>query len=68
MKGVMEIKEIIKNIALLINVKTLITFIVVAVFAYLSIKGVIDPQSILQIVTIVIAFYFSSQSGEKSGK
>lgn len=64
----MEIKEIIKNIALLINVKTLITFIVVAVFAYLSIKGVIDPQSILQIVTIVIAFYFSSQSGEKSGK
>ena len=64
----MEIKEIIKNIALLINVKTLITFIVVAVFAYLSIKGVIDPQSILQIVTIVIAFYFSSQSGGKSGK
>ena len=56
-----------KNIANLIKVKTIVTFVVVAVFAYLSIKGDISPDNVVIITSTVIAFYFGTQHerGEK---
>lgn len=56
-----------KNIANLIKVKTIVTFIVVAVFAVLAIKGEITADNVMIITSSVIAFYFGTQheKGEK---
>ena len=56
-----------KNIANLIKVKTIVTFIVVAIFAVLSLRGDISPDNVMIITSSVIAFYFGTQheKGEK---
>ena len=54
-----------KNIANLIKVKTIVTFIVVAVFAVLSLKGAITPDNVMIITSSVIAFYFGTQHEKK---
>lgn len=56
-----------KNVANLIKVKTIVTFVVVAVFAVLALKGQISPDNVMIITSSVIAFYFGTQheKGEK---
>ena len=54
-------KKIVENIASLIKVKTLVTVVVIIVFAILAIRGVINSESVMYIVTSVIAFYFGTQ-------
>ena len=56
-----------KNIANLIKVKTIVTFVVVAVFAYLSVKGDITSDNVMIITSTVIAFYFGTQHERKDG-
>jgi 5-bromo-4-chloroindolyl phosphate hydrolysis protein len=52
----------IKNkFAELINVKTLVTFVVTGVFAALALRGTIAPDVVMTIVTMVISFYFGTQ-------
>lgn len=53
--------EFLKNIANLIKVKTIITLVVIAVFAYLALTGAITPDNVMVIVSTVIAFYFGTQ-------
>ena len=60
-------KEFIKNLAGLIKVKTMVTFIVLAVFAVLSLKGHISPDNVMIIPTSVISFYFGTQHEKKEG-
>lgn len=55
----------IKNLANLIKVKTIVTFIVVTVFAVLALKGYISPDNVLVITSSVIAFYFGTQHEKK---
>lgn len=50
------------NLAALIKVKTLVTFVVAAVFAALALRGAITPDNVMIVVSTVIAFYFGSQS------
>lgn len=50
-----------KNLAALIKVKTIVTFVVVAVFAVLALRGDITPDNVMVIVSAVIAFYFGTQ-------
>ncbi|MBQ3183498.1 MAG: hypothetical protein IJB24_04615 [Clostridia bacterium] len=50
-----------KNIANLIKVKTIVTFVVVSVFAILSLKGQIAADNVMIITSSVIAFYFGTQ-------
>ena len=50
-----------KNLANLIKVKTIITFVVVIVFAVLALRGDITPDNVMLIVGTVIAFYFGTQ-------
>lgn len=57
-------KEILKNIAALIKVKTVVTFAVVAVFCALAMRGAFTPETVMGVVTMVIAFYFGTQSGK----
>lgn len=56
-----------ERISKLLSVKSIVTIILTAVFAYLAIKGVIDGEKYLVIFTTVIAFYFGTQSEKKKG-
>ncbi len=56
---------IIKRIAKLIDVKSIVTFILTAVFAYLSVKGVISGEQFLTVFTMVVSFYFGTQTGKR---
>ena len=50
-----------ERIAALIRVKTVVTFVVIAVFARLALTGAIPPDNVMIIVSTVIAFYFGTQ-------
>ena len=56
---------ILKRIAKLIDVKSLVTFVLTGVFAYLSIKGVINGEQFLTVFTMVVSFYFGTQTGKR---
>ncbi len=56
-----------RNIANLIKVKTIVTFVVLLVFAVLSLKGSISPDNVMVITSSVIAFYFGTQHEKKEG-
>lgn len=53
--------NIIKRIATLLSVKSLVTLILTAVFAYMAVKGVIS-RDFMTIYAVIIAFYFGTQS------
>ena len=57
-----------KKLAKLIDVKSIVTFVLTGVFAYLSIKGTISGQDFLQVFLMVVSFYFGTQSGKKEAK
>ena len=50
-----------EKLAKLITVKSIVTVILTAVFAYLSITGKVNGEQFLMIFTTVIAFYFGTQ-------
>lgn len=52
----------------LLKVKSLVTIILTAVFAYLSVVGVIKGEQFLVIFTTVIAFYFGTQAKKNDDK
>lgn len=56
-----------KNLAALLKVKTIVTLVVIAVFAVLALNGVLQPDTVMTIVTMVVAFYFGTQS-QRQGK
>ena len=56
------------KIAKLINVKSIVTITLTAVFSALSLKGKITPESFLTIFTVVIGFYFGTQAKKDDNK
>lgn len=58
--------EILKNIAALIKVKTIVTMVVIAVFAVLSLRGDITADNVMIVVSTVIAFYFGTVTEKKA--
>lgn len=58
--------EILKNFAALIKVKTIVTLVVIAVFADLALTGAITADNVMIVVSTVIAFYFGTQSEKKA--
>ena len=54
-----------KNLANLIKVKTIVTLVVLIVFSVLALKGDIPPDKVFDIAMLVVAFYFGTQH-EKS--
>jgi uncharacterized protein (DUF486 family) len=59
-------KKILENIANLFKVKTIVTLVVSAVFAVLALKGTINPDNVMIIVSMVVSFYFGTQH-ERTG-
>lgn len=53
--------EFLKNLAALIKVKTIVTLVVIAVFAHLALTGAISADNVMIVVSTVIAFYFGTQ-------
>lgn len=51
-----------EKLAKLINVKTIVTFAITAVFVILALRKDINPEMSMTIVTVVISFYFGTQS------
>ena len=58
--------EFLQNLAALIKVKTIVTMVVIAIFAVLAVRGDITPDNVMIIVSTVVAFYFGTQAEEKS--
>jgi hypothetical protein len=54
--------EFMKNLAALIKVKTIVTLVVITIFAILSLRGDITPDNVMIVVSTVIAFYFGTQA------
>ena len=50
------------KLAKLINVKSIVTIGIATVFCYLAIVGKISGSDFLTIFTVIIAFYFGTQS------
>ena len=59
--------EILKNFANLIKIKSLVTVAVIAVFVVLALRGNIQPDNVMNVVLMVIAFYFGTQHEKKGG-
>lgn len=57
--------EFLKNLAALVKVKTIVTLVVIAVFAYLALTGSITADNVMIVVSTVIAFYFGTQYEKK---
>lgn len=55
-------KEFISKIAKLIDVKSIVTILLTVVFSILSLKKVINAEQFISIFTVIIAFYFGTQS------
>jgi uncharacterized protein (DUF486 family) len=53
--------DILKNIANLIKVKTLVTLVVISVFAVLALRGDISADNVMIIISMVVSFYFGTQ-------
>ena len=56
-----------KNLANLIKVKTIVTLMVVAVFAFLALKGSISADNVMIVVSMVVSFYFGTQHEKNTG-
>ena len=58
--------DILKNLAALIKVKTIVTMAVIAVFVVLALRGSITADNVMIVVSTVIAFYFGTQAEKKA--
>lgn len=54
-------EKLLLNLSNLIKVKTIVTLVVTAVFGILALKGVIDPDNVMVIISMVVSFYFGTQ-------
>ena len=61
----MSIKE---RIMKLIDIKSIITLALTAVFCFLSITGTIAASHFLTIFTVIISFYFGTQAKKQNNQ
>lgn len=57
-----------KKLAKLIDVKSIVTLVLTGVFSYLSIIHAVSSEQFLTIFTVVISFYFGTQYGKKEAQ
>ena len=61
-------KDLLKKLCNLINVKTIVTILLTIVFCILALKSIINGEQFLVIFTTVIAFYFGTQHEKKNNE
>lgn len=57
---------IMKRLANLLTIKSLVTVIVTVVFSVLALRGDISGEQFLTIFTVIIAFYFGTQATKET--
>ena len=57
--------EFLHNLAALVKVKTIVTLVVIAVFAVLALNGTIAADNVMIIISMVVSFYFGTQHEKK---
>lgn len=55
-----------EKLARLLSVKSIVTLVLTAVFAYLSITNAISGSDFLTIFVVIISFYFGTQVEKKA--
>ena len=55
-------KELMTNLINLLKVKTIVTMVVMTVFTVLSLRGDISADNAMIIISMVVSFYFGTQS------
>lgn len=55
-------ETILKRLAALLSVKSIVTLVLTGVFAFLAITGTVTGSDFLTIFLMVISFYFGTQS------
>ena len=58
--------QIVKNLAELVKVKTIVTLVVISVFAALAMRGDIGADNAMIIISMVVSFYFGTQHERKT--
>ena len=61
----MKIKD---RFSKLIDVKTIVTFAITALFWYLGAKGEIESDKVWEAFLIIVGFYFGTQSKKEDNK
>lgn len=59
-------KKMMENLGNLLKVKTIVTLVVMAVFAVLALRGTISSDNAMIIISMVVSFYFGTQTEKKS--
>lgn len=60
--------DFLKNIAKLIDVKTIVTFVVIGVFSVLALRGQIDVAQVMSVVIMIVTFFFAKREKEDDKK
>ena len=61
-------EELQKRLSNLLTIKSMVTLILTAVFAWLTCGGRVSAEEFLTVFTVVIAFYFGTQAERSSRK
>ena len=62
----MKNEKIIKRLAALLSVKSIVTVILTVVFTVLALRGDVTGQDFLTIFLMVVSFYFGTQHEKKA--
>lgn len=58
-------ETLLQRFANLLSVKSIVTFILTCVFAFLAYRGTIDAKDVLTVYLVIIGFYFGTQKGKQ---
>ncbi len=61
-----SMRELWTNLAALIKVKTIVTLVVIGVFAALALTDKLPADTVMTVVTMVVAFYFGTQNSRQA--
>ncbi len=61
-------KELLKNLAEMVKVKTIITLVLLGIYGYLAVTGVINAGSVENLLLMAVSFYFGTQHEKKGGR
>ena len=56
-----------EKLAKLITVKSIVTIVLTAVFAYLAVIGSISGAEFMTVFTVIVAFYYGTQHEKNNG-
>ena len=59
-------ENLFRRLTALLAVKSIVTIVLTAVFAYLTCTGGVTAEQFLTVFTVVIAFYFGTQAEKRS--